>query len=95
MTEEERAGRFGSGDQAIDRLGFTREGVPGRARPRGGERDGARGGGVGSVEERLPPVGRLVVVANQGGVGVGVHAFLPGHPRRGRGEVRGSISPAA
>ena len=32
-------------------------------------------------------------MADEGGVGVGVHALLPGHPRRGRGQVRGSIPP--
>ena len=55
LTERERAGCFGGGDQAVNRLGFTREGVGGRARPGGGERDGARGVGVWAVEERLPP----------------------------------------
>ena len=70
------------------------KGVGGRARPGRGQRDGARGGGVGPVQEGLPPVGSLVIVANQGGISVGVHAFLPGHPRRGRGQIRGSISPA-
>ena len=95
LSEREWAGCFGGGDQAVDGLGFSGEGVGGRTRPRGGQRDGARSGGVGSIQEGLPPVGRLVVVADQGGVGVGVHAFLPGHSRRGRGQVRGSISPAA
>ena len=33
-------------------------------------------------------------MADEGGVGVGVHAFLPGHSRRGCGEVRGPVSPA-
>ena len=93
MTEGEWAGCFGGGDQAVDRLGVAGEGVGGRARPGGGERDGARGTGVWAVQERLPPVGSLVIVADQGGVGVGVHAFLPGHSRRGRGEVRGSVPP--
>ena len=93
LPERERSGRFGGGDQAVDGLCFSGEGVGGRARPGGGERDGARGVGVWAVQEGLPPVGRLVVVTDQGGVGVGVHAFLPGHPRRGRGQVRGSIPP--
>ena len=94
LTERERAGCFGGGDQAVDGLGIARVGVGSRTRPRGGERDGARGIGVWAVEEGLPPVGSLVVVADQGGVGVGVHAFLPGHSRRGRGQVRGPVSPA-
>ena len=94
MAEWERAGCFGGGDQAVDGLGVSREGVGGRARPGRGECDGARGTGVWAVEEGLPPVGSLVVVADQGGVGVGVHAFLPGHSRRGRGQIRGSIPPA-
>ena len=94
MTEREWAGCFGGGDQAVDGLCVSREGVGGRARPGRGEGDGARGGGVGSIQEGLPPIGGLVVVADEGGVGVGVHAFLPGHPRRGRGQVRGPVSPA-
>ena len=93
LTERERARCFGGGDQAVDGLGVTREGVGGRTRPGRGERDGARGVGVWAVQERLPPVGSLVIVADEGGVGVGVHAFLPGHPRRGRGQVRGPIPP--
>ena len=94
LTEGERAGCFGGGDQAVDRLGVAGEGVGGRARPGGGECDGAGGTGVWAVEEGLPPVGSLVVVADEGGVGVGVHAFLPGHSRRGCGHIRGSVSPA-
>ena len=94
LTEGERAGRLGSGDQAVNGLGVTGEGVGGRASPGRGERDGAGGVGVWAVEEGLPPVGCRVVVADEGGIRVGVHAFLPGHPRRGRGEVRGSVSPA-
>ena len=94
MTEPERSGRLGGGHEAIDGLGVTRERVGGRARPRGGQGDGARGGGVWAVQEGLPPVGCLVVVADQRGVGVGVHAFVPGHTRRGRGHVRGPIPPA-
>ena len=94
LAEGERAGCFGGGDQAVYGLSVAREGVGGRTRPGRGQRDGARGVGVGAVQEGLPPVGSLVVVANQGGVGVGVHALLPGHPRRGRGEVRRSVSPA-
>ena len=93
LAEGERAGCFGGGDQSVDGLGLAREGVGGRARPGRGERDGARGVGVWAVQERLPPVGSLVVVTNQRGVGVGVHALLPGHSRRGRGQVRGSVPP--
>ena len=93
LTERERPGCFGGGDQAVDGLCFSGEGVGGRARPGRGERDGARGGGVRAIQERLPPVGSLVVVTDQGGVGVGVHAFVPGHSRRGRGQIRGSVPP--
>ena len=32
-------------------------------------------------------------MADEGGVGVGVHALVPGHSRRGRGQVRGAVSP--
>ena len=46
LAQRERSGRFRGGDQAVDGLGVTREGVGGRARPGCGERDGARGGGV-------------------------------------------------
>ena len=51
LTEGERAGCFGGGDQAVDGLGFAREGVGGRARPRGGQGDGTRGGRYGAVQE--------------------------------------------
>ena len=94
LAEREWSGCFGGGDQTVDGLGVAREGVGGRARPGGGELDGARRTGVWPVEEGPPPVGGLVVVTDQSGVGVGVHALLPGHPRRGCGQVRGSISPA-
>ena len=94
LTEGEWSRCLGGGDQAVDGLGITGEGVGGRACPGGGERDGARGTGVWAVQEGLPPVGSLVVVADQGGIRVGVHAFLPGHPRLGRGQVRGPVSAA-
>ena len=45
LTEGERAGCFGGGDQSVDGLGVSGEGVGGRARPGCGERDGARGVG--------------------------------------------------
>ena len=93
LAERERAGRLGGGHEAVDGLGFTGEGVGGRARPGRGERDGARGGGVRAVQERLPPVGSLVIVADEPGVLVGVHTFVPGHSRRGRGQIRGSVPP--
>ena len=32
-------------------------------------------------------------MADEGWVGVGVHALVPGHSRRGRGQVRGAVSP--
>ena len=86
LAERERARGLSGGDQAVDGLSVTREGVGGRARPGRGQRDGARGGGVGPVQEGLPPVGSLVIVANQGGIS--------GHPRRGRGQIRGPIPPA-
>ena len=94
LAELERASRLGGGDQAVNGLGVAGEGVGGRTRPGRGQRDDARGGGVGTIQERLPPVRRLVVVTDQGGVSVGVHALLPGHPRRGRGQIRGPITPA-
>ena len=50
MVEGEGAGCFFGGDEAVDGLGFSGEGVGGRAGPGGGERDGACGVGVGSVE---------------------------------------------
>ena len=94
MTERERSGCFGGGDQAVNGLSVSGEGVGGCACPGRGERDGARGTGVWTVQEGLPPVGSLVVVANQSGIRVGVHTLLPRHPRRGRGQIRGSVSPA-
>ena len=81
LTKRERACCLRGGDQAIDGLGVTREGVGGRARPGGGQRDGARGVGVGAVESGAPAVWWRVVVADEGWVGVGIHAFLPGHPQ--------------
>jgi len=50
LAEGEWAGCFGGGDQAVDGLCFSGEGVGGRARPGGGECDGAGGVGVGAVE---------------------------------------------
>ena len=50
MVEGEGAGCFRGGDQAVDGLGLSSEGVGGRAAPRGGECDGAGGVGVGAVE---------------------------------------------
>ena len=32
-------------------------------------------------------------MADEGGVGVGLHAFVPGHTGRGRGQVRSVVSP--
>ena len=66
LAERERSSRFSGGHQAVDGLGVTREGVGGRARPGRGQGDGARGGGVRPVQERLPSVGCLVVVPDQG-----------------------------
>ena len=66
MVEGEGAGCFRRGDQAVDGLGFSGEGVGGRACPGGGQGDGAGGVGVGSVKARAPTVGRGVVVANEG-----------------------------
>ena len=93
LTERERSGRFGGGHEAVDGLGVSGEGVGGRTRPGGGQRDGARGVGVGAVESGSPAVWWRVVVADEGWVGVGIHTFLPGHPRQGRGQVRGVVSP--
>ena len=50
MVEGKGACCFFGGDQAVDGLGFSGEGVGGRAAPRGGECDGACGVGVGAVE---------------------------------------------
>ena len=94
VGEAEWARCFFCCDEAVDGLRLSGEGVGGRACPRGGQGDSARGGGVGPVESGSPPVWRRVVVADEGWVGVGVHAFVPGHPRRGRGQVRGVVSPA-
>ena len=75
----------GGGDEAVDGLRFSGEGVGGRSRPGRGQRDGARGRGVGAIEPGSPAVWWCVVVADEGGVGVGLHAFVPGGSRRGRG----------
>ena len=93
LTEREWSGCLSGGHEAVDGLGVTREGVGGRARPGGGQRDRARGVGVGSVQEGLPPVGSLVVVADQGGVGVGVHALVPGHSLVGGDGVWCPVTP--
>ena len=50
VVEREGAGCFFGGDQAVDGLGLSSEGVGGRTAPRGGQGDGAGGVGVGSVE---------------------------------------------
>ena len=50
MGESEWACCFFGGDQAVDGLGFSGEGVGGRTRPGRGQGDGACGVGVGSVE---------------------------------------------
>ena len=50
VVEGEGAGCFRRGDQAVDGLGFSGEGVGGRAAPRRGQRDGACGVGIGAVE---------------------------------------------
>ena len=93
VGEAEWARCFGGGDQAVDGLCLSGEGVGGCSCPGGGQRDGARGFGVGAIESGAPSVWRRVVVADEGGVSVGLHAFVPGHTRRGRGQVRGPISP--
>ena len=93
VGEAEWACRFGGGDQAVDGLCLSGEGVGGRSCPGGGQGDGARGVGVGAIEPGSPSVWWRVVVADEGWVGVGLHAFVPWHTRRGRGQVRGVISP--
>ena len=93
VGEAEWARCLRGGDQAVDGLGLSGEGIGCCSRPRGGQCDGARGVGVGSIEPGSPPVWRRVVVADKGGVGVGLHAFVPGRTRRGRGQVRGVVSP--
>ena len=50
VVEGEGACCFCGGDQAVDGLGFSSEGVGGGAAPRGSECDGAGGVGVGAVE---------------------------------------------
>ena len=81
------------GDQAVDGLCFSGERVGGRARPGGGQRDGARGVGVGAVKSGAPPVWRRVVVTDELGVGVGVHALMPGHSLVGGDGVWRPVSP--
>ena len=93
MVEGEGACCFRGGDQAVDGLGFSSEGIGGGAAPRGGECDGAGGVGVGAVKARAPAIGRRVVVADQPGVLVGVHALLEDHPLVGGDGVRGAIAP--
>ena len=93
VGEAEWACCFGGGDQAIDGLCLSGEGVGGCSCPGGGQCDGARGLGVGSVEPGASAARWGVVVADEGGVGVGVHAFVPGGTRRGCDEVWGVVSP--
>lgn len=93
VVEGEWACCLRGGDQAVDGLCLSGEGVGGCSRPGGGQRDGARGVGVGAIEPGSPSVWWRVVVADEGGVGVGLHAFVPGHTRRGRGQVGGVVSP--
>ena len=93
MVEVEGAGRFRCGDEAVDGLGFSGEGVGGRTRPGGGQGDGACGVGVGSVEAGAPPVGRGVVVADEPRVLVQVHALLVWHSVVGGDGVRGAVAP--
>ena len=50
MVEGEGAGCLRRGDQAVDGLGLTGEGVGGRTRPCRGQGDGAGGVGVWAVE---------------------------------------------
>ena len=50
MVEGEGAGCFFGGDQAVDGLCFSGEGVGGCTRPGGGQGDGAGGVGVWAVE---------------------------------------------
>ena len=51
LAEREWSGRFGGGDEAVNGLGLSGEGVGGRARPGRGQGDGARGVGVGTIQE--------------------------------------------
>ena len=80
-------------DEAVDGLRFPGEGVGGCACPGGGQGDGACGVGVGTVESGAPPVRRRVVVADELGVGVGVHALVPGHSLVGGDGVWCPVSP--
>ena len=93
VVEGEGAGCLRRGDQAVDGLGLSGEGVGGRTRPCRGQRDGACGVGVRAVEARAPPVGRRVVVANEPRVLVQVHALLVWHSVVGGDGVRGAVAP--
>ena len=76
VVEAEWACGFFRCDEAVDGLCFPGEGVGGCAGPGGGQGDGARGVGVGAVESGAPSVWWRVVVADELGVGVGVHSLF-------------------
>ena len=69
-VEGEGACCFRGGDQAVDGLGLSGEGVGGGAAPCGGQGDVAVFVGVGAVEHGAPALGWCVVVADQVRVGV-------------------------
>ena len=79
VGEAEGACGFFRRDEAVDGLCFPGEGVGCCSRPRGGQGDSARGFGVGAVESGAPSVWWRVVVADELGVGVGVHSLFVGH----------------
>ena len=77
VRQWEGAGRFGGGDQAVDRLGLPGERIRSRPAPRGPQRDLSVLVRVGPIEPRTPPLRGRVVVADQAWVLVGVNALLP------------------
>ena len=70
VGQGEFAGGFCGGDEAVDGLCFSGEGVGGCTTPRGGESDVAVFVGVGAVQHGVPALGWGVVVADQVRVGV-------------------------
>ena len=77
VGQRELAGGLGGGDQAVDGLSVSGEGVGGCSAPRRGQRDLTVFVRVWAVQHGAPPLWWGVVVADQPRVGVEVHAFLP------------------
>ena len=93
VRQWEGSGRFGGGDQAVDRLGLPSERVRGRPAPRGPQRDLAVLMRVGPIEPRTPPLRGRVVVTNKARVIVGVNTLLPRQARGGGHRVGSAITP--